>query len=140
MSGDADVAKLVHSMIEYTVLGDVTKLTEIYYDPDPVNTIVTKDREFVKDYYEMGEETEDFLQRLSPWVLRIELNQVVMVDKKIKMNEIAAEIAKPARDAALLEPALLVRLLTQIEDTEFFATIRFLVIAAMFSVPEYGGQ
>ena len=25
--------------------------------PDPVNTIVTKDREFVKDYYEMGEET-----------------------------------------------------------------------------------
>jgi DNA-directed RNA polymerase II subunit RPB1 len=41
----------------------------------------------------MGEETEDFLQRLSPWVLRIELNQVVMVDKKIKMNEIAAEIA-----------------------------------------------
>jgi len=93
VSGDADVAKLVHSMIEYTVLGDVTKLTEIYYDPDPVNTIVSKDREFVKDYYEMGEETEDFLQRLSPWVLRIELNQVVMVDKKIKMNEIAAEIA-----------------------------------------------
>jgi DNA-directed RNA polymerase II subunit RPB1 len=93
VSGDADVAKLVHSMIEYTVLGDVTKMTEIYYDPDPVDTIVTKDREFVKDYYEMGEETEEDLRRLSPWVLRIELNQVVMVDKKITMNEIAAEIA-----------------------------------------------
>merc|ERR1712232_97863 len=51
------------------------------------------DREFVKEYYEIGEETEDDLRRLSPWVLRVELNQVVMVDKKIKMNEIAAEIA-----------------------------------------------
>jgi DNA-directed RNA polymerase II subunit RPB1 len=71
----------------------VTKLTEIYYDPDPVNTVVVKDREFVKEYYEMGEETEEDLRRLSPWVLRIELNQVVMVDKKIKMNEIAQQIA-----------------------------------------------
>lgn len=93
VSGDADVAKVVHSLIEYTVLGDVTKLTEIYYDPDPVDTVVAKDREFVKEYYEIGEETEDDLRRLSPWVLRVELNQVVMVDKKIKMNEIAAEIA-----------------------------------------------
>ncbi|KAL3809055.1 LOW QUALITY PROTEIN: hypothetical protein ACHAXA_001717, partial [Cyclostephanos tholiformis] len=93
VSGDADVAKVVHSMIEHTVLRNVTKLTEIYYDPDPINTIVTKDREFVKEYYEIGEETEDDLRRLSPWVLRIELNQVVMVDKKIKMKEIAAEIA-----------------------------------------------
>merc|ERR1711966_239018 len=87
------VAKMVHSLIEYTVLGDVTKLTEIYYDPNPVDTVVAKDREFVKEYYEIGEETEDDLRRLSPWVLRIELNPAVMVDKKIKMNEISSEIA-----------------------------------------------
>lgn len=93
VSSDADVAKMVHSLIEYTVLGDVTKLTEIYYDADPMNTIVTMDREFVKEFYEIGEETEEDLRRLSPWLLRIELNQTVMVDKKIKMNEIAAEIA-----------------------------------------------
>ncbi|KAL9179832.1 LOW QUALITY PROTEIN: hypothetical protein ACHAXT_007802 [Thalassiosira profunda] len=93
VSADADVAKAVHSTIEYTVLGDVTKLTEIYYDPDPIDTVVAKDREFVKDYYEMGEETEDDLRRLSPWVLRVELNKVVVFDKKIKMNEISAEIA-----------------------------------------------
>ncbi|EJK46059.1 hypothetical protein THAOC_35301 [Thalassiosira oceanica] len=93
VSGDADIAKMVHSSIEYTVLGDVTKLTEIYYDPDPMNTIVEQDREFVKDYYEMGEETQEDLSRLSPWVLRIELNQAVMVDKKIKMNEITSMIA-----------------------------------------------
>jgi len=92
VSGDADIAKLVHSMIEYTVLGDVVKLTEIYYDPDIKNTVVEKDREFVKEYYDLGDETDDDLRRLSPWVLRIELNQTVFFDKKLKMNEIVREI------------------------------------------------
>ena len=32
------------------------------------------------------------------------------------------------------------QLLTEIEDTEFFGTIRFLTIAGMFSLPEYGGN
>eukprot|EP00978_Attheya_sp_CCMP212_P015069 scaffold38725_cov52-Attheya_sp.AAC.3 len=92
VSGDADVAKLVHSMLEYTVLGDVVKLTEIYYDPDVKNTIVPMDREFVKEYYDLGDETDDDLRRLSPWVLRVELNQTVFFDKNIKMNEIVTEI------------------------------------------------
>ena len=92
VSGDADIAKLVHSTLEYTVLGDVVKLTEIFYDPDIRNTVVAKDREFVKNYYEFSLETDEDLRRLSPWVLRIELNQVVFFDKKLKMSEIQREI------------------------------------------------
>mmetsp|Transcript_37156 Transcript_37156/g.54662 ORF Transcript_37156/g.54662 Transcript_37156/m.54662 type:complete len:1762 (+) Transcript_37156:503-5788(+) len=92
VSGDQDVAKLVLSMIEYTVLGDIVKLTEIYYDPDVRNTIVHKDLEFVKEYYELEDIGEDELRRLSPWVLRIELNDDIVNLKKIKMNEIVREI------------------------------------------------
>ena len=92
VSGDADIAKLVHSTLEYTVLGDIVKLTEIYYDPEIRNTVVEKDREFVKDYYELGDITDEDLRRLSPWVLRIELNQTVFFDKKMKMKEIEKEI------------------------------------------------
>ena len=92
VSSDSDVAKLVHSTLEYTVLGDFVKLTEIYYDPDIKETIVGMDKEFVKDYYEMSDETDDDLKRLSPWVLRMELNQQVFFDKKIRMNEIVDEI------------------------------------------------
>ena len=88
VSADADVAKLVHSMMEYTVLGDVVKVSEIYYDPDPSDTVVEKDREFVKEYYEMSDETEDDLRRLSPWVLRFELNQTLCSEKKVRMKEI----------------------------------------------------
>ena len=32
------------------------------------------------------------------------------------------------------------QLLTEVEETEFFGTIRFLTIAGMFSLPEYGGN
>jgi len=39
-----------------------------------------------------------------------------------------------------LEAAQQDQLLTQIEDTEFFAAVRFLTIAGMFSLPEYGGN
>ena len=93
VSHDADVAKLVHSMLEYTVLGDVVKLTEIHYDPEITSTVVEIDWEFVKEYYETGIlESEDVIRRLSPWVLRMELNNDIIADKRINMNEINKKI------------------------------------------------
>ena len=92
VSGDQDVAKLVHSTLEYTVLGDIVQMTEIYYDPDVRNTIVPKDIEFVKDYYDIQDVSESDLRRLSPWVLRIELDAKIVTDKKIRMNEIVRQV------------------------------------------------
>jgi len=80
--GDQDIAKLVHSMLEYTVLCDIAILTEIHYDPDFRNSVVPKDVEFVKDYYEMSNESEADLVRLSRYVLLIELDQKICYDKK----------------------------------------------------------
>ena len=39
-----------------------------------------------------------------------------------------------------LTPAQQDTLLTDIEDSEFFATMRFLTVAGMFSLPEHGGN
>lgn len=39
-----------------------------------------------------------------------------------------------------LEPAQQDQALSEVEDTPFFNTIRFLTIAGMFSLPEYGGN
>jgi len=50
----------------------VTANTAIYYDPDPMNTVITEDQEFVNVYYEMP----DFdVTRISSWLLRIELDR-----------------------------------------------------------------
>eukprot|EP00529_Nitzschia_sp_RCC80_P002549 CAMPEP_0113469714 /NCGR_PEP_ID=MMETSP0014_2-20120614/16047_1 /TAXON_ID=2857 /ORGANISM="Nitzschia sp." /LENGTH=1732 /DNA_ID=CAMNT_0000362211 /DNA_START=924 /DNA_END=6122 /DNA_ORIENTATION=+ /assembly_acc=CAM_ASM_000159 len=87
-SGDREIAEKVVSILEYTVLKDIVKRTEIWYDPDVKNSVVLKDREFVKDFYDLSGKTEDDLRRLSPWVLRMELDKDVVFVKKIQMAEI----------------------------------------------------
>ena len=76
--------------IEYTTLRKVTANTAIYYDPDPQNTVVAEDQEFVNVYYEMP----DFdTTRISPWLLRLELDRKRMTDKKLTMEQIAEKIS-----------------------------------------------
>jgi DNA-directed RNA polymerase II subunit RPB1 len=52
--------------LEYTTLKNVTARTEIYYDPNPEDTVVEEDKEFVKYYFEIPD--DDFnMDNASPW-------------------------------------------------------------------------
>lgn len=51
---------------------------QIFYDPDPRNTVVEEDREFVGDYFDLPDE-EHPIENYSPWLLRIELDRAAMV-------------------------------------------------------------
>ncbi|KAJ1973389.1 DNA-directed RNA polymerase II core subunit rpo21, partial [Dimargaris verticillata] len=86
-----DRAKEVQVAIEHTTLKRVTKATEIYYDPDPENTVVAEDEEFVQAYYEMPDEEID-PARISPWLLRLELDRTAMLDKSLTMSDISGKI------------------------------------------------
>ncbi|KAL8143181.1 hypothetical protein V2J09_016213 [Rumex salicifolius] len=86
-----DTAKNVQCALEYTTLRSVTHATEVWYDPDPMSTIIEEDIDFVKSYYEMPDE-EISPDKISPWLLRIELNREMMVDKKLSMADIAGKI------------------------------------------------
>lgn len=67
----------------------MTANTAIYYDPNPQNTVVAEDQEWVNVYYEMP----DFdVTRISPWLLRIELDRKHMTDRKLTMEQIAEKI------------------------------------------------
>lgn len=86
---DAEKAKNVLCRLEHTTLRKVTANTAIYYDPYPQNTVIVEDQEFVNVYYEMP----DFDQsRISPWLLRIELDRKRMTDKKLTMEQISEKI------------------------------------------------
>uniref|UniRef100_A0A023F603 DNA-directed RNA polymerase subunit n=2 Tax=Triatoma infestans TaxID=30076 RepID=A0A023F603_TRIIF len=86
---DAEKAKNVLCRLEHTTLRKVTANTAIYYDPDPQNTVIPEDQEFVNVYYEMP----DFdPTRISPWLLRIELDRKRMTDKKLTMEQISEKI------------------------------------------------
>ncbi|KAL0872475.1 hypothetical protein Bca101_022180 [Brassica carinata] len=84
-------AKTVQCALEYTTLRSVTQATEVWYDPDPLSTIIEEDYDFVRSYYEMPDEDVS-PDKISPWLLRIELNREMMVDKKLSMADIAEKI------------------------------------------------
>ncbi|XP_017297921.1 DNA-directed RNA polymerase II subunit RPB1-like [Diaphorina citri] len=85
-----DTLTAVRKMTKRDVFLDkVTANTAIYYDPDPQNTVIPEDQEFVNVYYEMP----DFdPTRISPWLLRIELDRKRMTDKKLTMEAISEKI------------------------------------------------
>lgn len=75
--------------LEHTTLRKVTANTAIYYDPDPLNTVIAEDQDWVSIYYEMP----DFdVSRISPWLLRVELDRKRMTDKKLTMEQISEKI------------------------------------------------
>jgi len=86
-------AKDVQSMLEHTTLQKVTSFTQIFWDPDPVNTRVAEDKEWVSEYYELPDE-DDNPARCGAWLLRIQLSNKVMTDKKLTVREVGERIIR----------------------------------------------
>jgi len=82
---DVERAKQVQAQLQHTTLRHVTQLTEIYYDPDPQNTIIPEDQDLVSAYYDLPDEED---AHVSPWLLRIVLSKEMLTDRKIGMNHI----------------------------------------------------
>lgn len=88
---DQERAKDVQSILEHTTLEKVTSFTQIFWDPDPENTRVDEDREWVAEYYELPDDDEN-PNRCGPWCLRIQLSNKVMTDKKLTVREVGERI------------------------------------------------
>ncbi|KRX96698.1 DNA-directed RNA polymerase II subunit RPB1 [Trichinella pseudospiralis] len=76
--------------IEQTTLKKVALNTALYYDPDPLNTVIQDDQEWVSIFYEILPPLD--LEEISPWMLRIEVDQKRMTDKKMTMQSVAEKI------------------------------------------------
>ena len=87
--------ELMHSL-EYTVLRDLTDSISIYFDPDDMNTLITKDKILMEEYKEFsklindcaGIEESESSNKKSRWILRLELNKEALLDKNITMDDI----------------------------------------------------
>ncbi|KAF8707772.1 DNA-directed RNA polymerase subunit beta', partial [Rhizoctonia solani] len=86
-------AKTIQTELAHTTLRTITATTEIIYDPDPTNTIIDEDRDFVETFFAIPDESvERTLSQQSPWVLRIQLDRAKVLDKKLDMAYIADRI------------------------------------------------
>ncbi|KAI3381551.1 hypothetical protein SNEBB_008712 [Seison nebaliae] len=89
-AADAEKCKDVLCRLEHCTLRNVTSNTSIYYDPDPANTLILEDREWTSIYFELPDMQQN---KLSPWLLRIELDRKRMTDKNLTMLQISEKIA-----------------------------------------------
>eukprot|EP00667_Euglena_gracilis_P000092 EG_transcript_92 len=110
INNDMEKAKRVLTRIEFTTLRHVTTLVEIIYDPNPADTVVEEDKQLVGIFFDWEllteEEKEDMrkkIERMSPWLMRIEFDSSIMFDKEIEMTEIQQKLREKFKDNIWIE-------------------------------------
>jgi DNA-directed RNA polymerase beta' subunit len=78
-----DKTKEMLNKLQYVPLNKFVNNVEIWYDKDILNSVIEKDRDFVRSYYNFYDDYD--IRLLSPWVLRIEINHQTLFDKQIDM-------------------------------------------------------
>ncbi len=92
---DKDKANMIQYMLEHTKLKEVVKSIEICFDPDDMNTLIEEDKEAMSQFREFEqlldeclEQQEQLEEDKSKWVIRIEMDPEVMLEKNITMDDI----------------------------------------------------
>lgn len=85
---DEDRAEVILHKLQQTYLKDVTKRSEIVYDPSDEKTLVKTDAEVLHSYYNFMRLNSANCKFDTAWVLRIELDRYKMLERNIRMWEI----------------------------------------------------
>ncbi|KAG5945840.1 hypothetical protein E4U59_005038 [Claviceps monticola] len=90
--GTQEQAKKLRSLVEFTNLRSITAVTEIYYDPDIQGTTIVEDMDMVESYFLIPDDSQDTIEEQSRWLLRITLDRQKLLDKEIKIDDVAQRI------------------------------------------------
>ena len=91
-----DKANSIMYMLEHTKLEEIVKSTEICFDPDDLNTLISEDKDTIEQYraFEnlVAECTEQSLNNdeneKSKWIVRMVMDPEVMLEKNITMDDV----------------------------------------------------
>ena len=88
-------------MLELTKLQDIVKNIQICFDPKDQNTLIAEDRDLMKQYNEFHQMfkdvspyNDDAERTQCKWIIRIELDRDIMLDKNVTMDDINLTIQK----------------------------------------------
>ena len=102
-TGNQSTAKALRSAIEHTTLRSVTESTEIYYDPDPEQTVIDADKDMVDSFFLIPEDNTDDPRMQSRWLLRITLDRRSLLDKGLTVSDVASKIKENyTKDLAII--------------------------------------
>ena len=88
-------AQTIMYMLEHTKLEEIVKSIEVCFDPDDNNTLIGEDSETLaqfKEFEKMVEECADTTfsteNEKSKWIIRMEMDPEVMLEKNITMDDV----------------------------------------------------
>ena len=89
-------AQTIMYMLEHTKLEEIVKGVQVCFDPDDLNSLIAEDKETIEQYRafeNMVEEcNEEALQNAenekSKWIIRMEMDPEVMLEKNITMDDV----------------------------------------------------
>jgi DNA-directed RNA polymerase II subunit RPB1 len=87
-------AQAIMYMLEHTTLEEIVKSTQICFDPDDLNTLISEDKDTIEQYRafeNMMIECSDFTlsdNEKSKWIIRIEMDPETMLEKNITMDDV----------------------------------------------------
>lgn len=92
---DRNKSTYVKNNLEYTLLKDLVDNCKIYYEPNnKENKSVLPDDDDMLEIYREFNKFQDMDEDILPWVIRIEFNKSVMMDKGVVMEDIYFAIMK----------------------------------------------
>ena len=82
---DRNKVNYIKNQMEYTILKDVVLSSKIYYDPGNSNyeSVVTEDNDMLKIYKEFDKITNESIDSVLPWIIRIEFDKEYYDWKKV---------------------------------------------------------
>jgi len=89
-------AQTIMYMIEHTKLVEIVKSIEICFDPDDLNTLISEDKDTIQQYRAFESMVANCAEvnlsndenEKSKWIIRMEMDQEIMLDKNITMDDI----------------------------------------------------
>ena len=92
---DREKASIIQYMLEHTQLQEIVKSVDICFDPDDFNTLIDEDKETMIQYREFETMVNECLEQdaqeeneKSKWIIRMELDPEVMLEKNITMDDV----------------------------------------------------
>jgi len=92
---EREKAQEIMYMLEHTKMGELVSSTEICFDPDDLNTLIAEDAATMEQYRAFESMMDECLNQVdqdtnekSKWVLRMEMNPEMMLEKNISMDDV----------------------------------------------------
>jgi len=82
-------------------LKNILQESNFFYDPDPFQTICTNDRPILENYFEIPDETLEYIH-MGVWVMKTILYKDKFIDKKLSIDQLVEKIKKKIKPLSLL--------------------------------------